>query len=113
MENLANQLDMFICNNKDKIFIEAEGKKEKLREFISKYNAQYSSNINMSTDGIMVLGDVDKWGIELRLYLNYCPDFIQVTTNRVYRSEYPFRINDNKLIYEMFDLGYRIGENKR
>lgn len=65
----------------------------------------------METDGIMLLGDVDKWGVELRLYLNHRPDFLPVTSNRAYRSEYPYRINDNNLIREMFDIGYRIGVN--
>lgn len=113
MKNLANQLDRFICDNKDTVFIEVEGKKEKLEEFILIYNKQYFPTVDLCTDGIMLLGDVNKWGIELRLYLNYCPDFVKVTTNRVYRSKYPYRINDNKLIREMFDLGYRIGENIR
>lgn len=109
--SLANQLDLFIRSNNDSIFIEAEGKPEKLANFIREYNAYYSPSVNMNTDGIMVLGDVDKWGVELRLYLNYRPSFMSVTGNRAYRSEYPYRINDNALIREMFELGYRIGQN--
>ncbi|WP_461487610.1 hypothetical protein [Phascolarctobacterium succinatutens] len=111
MCSLANRLDMFIRSNNDTVFIEAEGKYDKLVNFIRSYNSQYGCNVNMETDGIMLLGDVDKWGVELRLYLNHRPDFLPVTSNRAYRSEYPYRINDNNLIREMFDIGYRIGVN--
>lgn len=111
MSQLANQLDSFIRSNNDTVFIEIEGRPDKLTQFIQNYNELYSPSVNMTTDGIRVLGDVDKWGIELRLYLNCRPDFIAVTSNRVYRPEYSYRINDNTLIREMFTLGYRIGEN--
>ncbi len=112
MCSLANQLDMFIRNNNDDVFIEVEGKRDKLESFICRYNSQYGCNINMETDGIMLLSDdVDKWGVELRLYLNNSPEFMRATRNRAYRPEYSFRINDNVLISEMFNLGYRIGRN--
>lgn len=112
MCSLANQLDMFIRDNNDNVFIEVEGKEEQLERFICRYNSQYGCNINMGTDGIRRLGDdVDKWGVELRLYLNNSPEFKNATVNRKYRPEYSFRINDNDLINEMFNLGYRIGLN--
>lgn len=56
-------------------------------------------------------GLILQWGVELRLYLNNSPEFKHATVNRKYRPEYSFRINDNDLINEMFNLGYRIGLN--
>lgn len=53
----------------------------------------------------------DLLDLELRLYLHFCPSGIQVTRNRVYRKEYEYRINDVDVIWELFDLGYRIGLN--
>lgn len=110
--SLAKDLDCFIRESGDEVFIEAEAKPSRLRSFYTKYNSMYSPTINDSTDGIIVLEeDANKWGLELRLYLHNCPSFVQTTKNKVYRSEYPYRINDVDLIWELFDLGYRIGIN--
>lgn len=110
--SLAKELDYFIRESGDEVFIEAEAKPSRLKNFYTKYNRMYSSNINDSTDGIIVLEeDANKWGLELRLYLHNCPSFIKTTENKVYRSEYPYRINDVNIIWELFGLGYRIGIN--
>ncbi len=94
------------------VFIEAEGKLERLRPFFNEYNSKYSPYINERTNGIIVLdNNANKWGLELRLYLHFRPSCVSSTRNKVYRSEYNFRINDVELIWEMFDLGYRIGNN--
>lgn len=58
--------------------------------------------------------DANKWGLELRLYLydvSGVPDSIEVTRNKKYRNEYPYRINDIEIIKELFKLEYRIGIN--
>lgn len=110
--SLARELDSYIRESGKDVFIEAEAKPSRLRSFFDDYNSKYSPSINASTDGIIVLGEnVDKWGLELRLYLHSCPEFIQSTKNTVYRPEYSYRINDVTVIKEMFDLGYRIGIN--
>ena len=96
--SLAKQLDTFIKDSGNDIFIEADSK--------------YSPTIDDDTEGIIVLEeDANKWGLELRLYLHNCPSFIPTTRNTVYRSDYSYRINDVAVIKEMFDLGYRIGIN--
>lgn len=114
--SLANRLDDFIKQNETEVFIEAEGRPGRLKNFYSEYNAKYSptiSNATGATGGIIVLEeDANKWGLELRLYLNHKPDFVQVTKTATYRNDYPYRINDTKLIQELFDLGYRIGLNR-
>lgn len=108
----AHDLDKFIRSTGDSIFIEAEGKPSRLRSFYAEYNSLYSPSIGNNTDGIIVLEeDANKWGLELRLYLHKKPSFVNVTKNKVYRSEYPYRINDVAVIKEMFSLGYRIGSN--
>jgi len=110
--SVAQELDRFIKTSGDKVFIEAEAKPSRLMNFYAQYNSRYSPIINNYTNGIITLEeDANKWGLELRLYLHNCPSFIQTTRNTVYRSEYSYRINDVDVIWEMFDLGYRIGIN--
>ncbi|WP_440586986.1 hypothetical protein [Wujia sp.] len=112
MESIAKKLDMLIKDNGLPVFIEAEGRPSRLANFYAEYNAIYSPIINGNTDGIIVLDeDANKWGLELRLYLHFCPSGIQVTRNRVYRKEFEYRINDVDVILELFNLGYRIGLN--
>lgn len=111
--NIAEELDNFIKNNDSGVFIEVEGKPSVLKDFYERYNAQYSANINKTTDGVIELQDnANKWGIELRLYLHVKPTCIKATKNTVYRSEYPYRINDKEIIKELFRLGYHIGRNE-
>lgn len=110
--SLATQLDSFIQQNRDHVFIEAEGKPTKLDSFISSYNALYSPCITVNSDGIICLAEnANKWGLELRLYLNHAPSFIHATSTSSYRNNYLYRINDVEVIKEMFSLGYRIGLN--
>ncbi len=109
----AQQLYTFIrgLQNPD-IFIEAEGRQSSLINFFDRYNRQYAPTINNNTDGIISLDDTaNKWGVELRLYLHAAPPFINSTRNTAYRTEYQYRINDNDLIWGLFNLGYRIGLN--
>lgn len=109
---LAQELDNFIRENENDVFIEAEGRPSRLRSFFKEYNDKYSPSINSDSDGIIVLAeDANKWGLELRLYLRNMPDCIEATHNTVYRSDYSYRINDKEVIKDLFDLGYRIGLN--
>lgn len=108
----AQQLDNFIKASGLDVFIEAEGRPSRLSNFYTDYNSSYDPAIDNSTDGIIVLEeDANKWGLELRLYLHEKPNFVPVTRNTVYRSEYSYRINDVDLIWNLFALGYRIGLN--
>ena len=110
--SLANQLDSFIKSKGVSVFIEVEAKSSRLSSFYNQYNNQYSPSVNDSTDGIIVLDEnANKWGLELRLYLHNRPTFMSATKNKVYRPEYSYRINNVNLIWEMFQLGYRIGLN--
>lgn len=72
--SIARDLDEFIKNSRDNVFIEAEGKPSRLKKFYTEYNEMYSPSINNNTNGIIVLEeDANKWGLELRLYLHYNP----------------------------------------
>ena len=112
---VAQEIDQFFRKTKQSVFIEAEAKESRMRNFISEYNSKYSPNIEISDNGIISLAnDANKWGLELRCYFdnrNGFPDCVQITKNRVYRSEHPYRFNDVGLISELFELGYRIGDN--
>lgn len=111
----AEQIAAFFRRTDQRVFIEAEAREEKMMDFISAYNSRYSPCISLSDQGIICLDNSkNKWGLELRCYFgdsNGFPEVVQVTNNRAYRSEYPFRFNDVEIIWELFDLGYRIGIN--
>jgi len=110
--DLATRLDDFIKSSGEDVFIEAEGKPSRLSRFFEEYNSKFSPSINGNTNGIIMLEEeANKWGLELRLYLHSKPEFMETTVNTVYRSEYSFRINDTKVISELFQLGYHIGLN--
>lgn len=112
---IAEQIDQFFQRTGQRVFIEAEAKESRMRNFISEYNSRYSPSIGLSDEGIISLdNDANKWGLELRCYFDDrkgFPSGVQVTANRAYRAEYPYRFNDVYIISELFDLGYRIGAN--
>lgn len=107
----------FLVSRKQHIFIEAEGKKDKLTDFIQNYNSKYNESVSVGDNGICLLGDVDKWGIELRIYFNdisNIPDYWNERKyhNRNYKSnEFTYRLDDKQLVYYLFDNGYRLGYN--
>lgn len=113
--SLAEEIDDFFQSTGQAVFIEAEGKESTIRKFVFDYNSSYSPRIAIGDEGIICLDESkNKWGLELRCYFDDAsgfPDGNLVTRNRVYRSEYPFRFNDVNVIRELFDLGYRIGQN--
>ena len=60
----------FLEMTRESFFIEVEGRPATINSFISDYNSKYSPPISMDTDGVCCLTDtVDKWGVELRIYL--------------------------------------------
>ena len=110
--SLANDLDAFIRSTGEDVFIEAEARPSRLESFFDEYNSRYSPNVDENSDGIICLEeDANKWGLELRLYLHQNPPRMHATYNTAYRSDYSYRINDKDVIMELFDLGYRIGQN--
>lgn len=107
----------FLISNKQRIFIEAEGKEDKIKAFIQNYNSKYNESISVEDAGICLLGDVDKRGIELRIYFNNISNIPSYWEKRKYRnmnyksSEFTYRLDDNKLVKYLFDNGYRLGYN--
>lgn len=104
-----------IKRNGDNYFIEAEGKPRTIMNFINGYNATHTPSITISSEGIITLQeDANKWSLELRLYVPVTPpaDIVALfCNNRVYRTEYTHRLNDNGLIRKLFDNGCKIGIN--
>lgn len=113
--SVANQIDQFFQKTGQKVFIEVEAKESRVTNFINDYNSKYKTSISISDEGIIALDEnANKWGLELRCYFDNSTGFpsgVKTTSNRAYRPEYPFRFNDVNVIMELFDLGYRIGEN--
>lgn len=102
-------------NSLDDFFIEVEGKPDKLMPFINEYNKTTGSHITMHTDGIRVLGeDVDKWGLEFRIYTNERPQPLlrnEFHINRTYRTEYRYRCSNNALVKPLLFNGFDLGQN--
>ena len=107
----------FLVSSKQRIFIDAEGREDKIKAFIQKYNSKYNESISVGDYGICLLGDVDKWGIELRIYFNNISNIPSYWDGRKYHnrnyksSEFTYRLDDNQLVYYLFDNGYRLGYN--
>ena len=108
----------FLQNSGQTIFIEAEAKSGRMENFIIDYNARYGHEIDLGTDGICLLGDdVDKWGIELRIYVNNIINIPDSWSSKNYRTthyrsnEFAYRLDDNSLVQFLFENGYRIGRN--
>lgn len=102
----------------EECFIEAEGKSVRIDNFINDYNMTYGTNLSSSDDGIILLqDDANKWGLELRLYVRSCPPTIVkkfgFTHNNAYRNDFTYRLNNNDIVNFLFDIGYRIGFNRR
>lgn len=108
----------FLRNNNQEIFIDVEGKRDKIQNFIIEYNGLYGESIAIGDDGICLLSDtVDKWSIELRVYFNNTTGIPTYWNERKYRNrnyrsnEFNYRLDDNKLMWFLFDNGYRLGYN--
>ena len=100
----------------EEFFIEAEAKPSRMRSFVNKYNYDYYEHLTLQDNGMIILQeDANKWGLELRLYVyNRPPEHIYqlgFTYNDSYRDNFSYRINDNDIVYYLFEQGYRIGYN--
>jgi len=107
----------FLANSKQRVFIDAEGREDKMIAFIQQYNSKYNASVSVGDYGICLLGDVDKWGIELRIYFNDISNIPSYWNGRKYNNrnyksnEFTYRLDDNQLVYYLFDNGYRLGYN--
>lgn len=107
----------FLISNKQRIFIEAEGREDKIKAFIQNYNSKYNESVSVGDEGICLLGDVDKWGVELRIYFNNisnipdCWDKRKYVNKKYRANEFSYRIDDNDLVWFLFDKKYRLGYN--
>ena len=108
----------FLVETGEPFFIDVEGRPARLNTFINDYNSKFSPSISMDTEGICCLNDsVDKWGVELRIYLNIIDGMPEHWLEKAYTishyraNEYIYRIDNNDLIRELFNSGFRIGEN--
>lgn len=115
---MVNKILDFLSDIKSEggyFFIEAEAISRTMTNFIDGYNRTHNPIIDFNSEGIICLqDDANKWGLELRLYVPVNPPAAisaLFCRNRVYRSEYSYRLNDNNIIRELFEHGCRIGLN--
>jgi hypothetical protein len=114
---MYNDFLQFLKNTNQEIFIDAEARRDKMEIFVDKYNRDYSESVDIGDEGICLLGNVDKWGVELRIYFNDITNIPSYWNTRKYKNnnyrsnEFDYRLDDNKLVRFLFDNGYRIGYN--
>ncbi len=105
----------FITGSHQQFFIEAEGREDKIDSFIAKYNTTYGRSANKLSSGICVLGNVDKWGVELRIYFNDntgIPTGWHIQNNNIFRNEqYNYRLDSKNLVEFLFNKGCVLGIN--
>lgn len=97
-------------------FIEAEAKFESMKKFIEKYNLTHR-RITLDSEGIIILqDDANKWGLELRLYVESCPPekikSLGFKRTSTYRNDYSYRLNNNEIVWFILNSGYSIGVNR-
>lgn len=93
---------------------DAEIPKKAMSNFISNYNKLTGENINQSSEGITSLGEVDKWGAELRIYFpetNSKIDLGEDITIRDGQTPEIKRINNNSVWNKLIRIGFRLGRN--
>ncbi len=114
VEKILDFLDK-IKRDGGSFFIEAEAKPETMKTFINEYNRTHTPAVTMNSEGIVALQEsANKWALELRLYVPAAPPAEIADLfgkNKVYRTEYIYRLNDNRLIRGLFANGCKIGMN--
>ena len=101
------------------LLLEAEVAPSSEGEFVQKYSVATGS---IPTSHPSYQSQDNKWGIECRMYFN-APDGVVESIERLghhverrsgegYRPEYDFRINSERLFWQLIEYGYRLGENE-
>jgi len=114
-----NNICAYLNHNNRRVLIEVELRNNLRSEFEAKYNLltnghSLPNNTNEAPYYVWPDG-ANKWGVELRLYFisdanipnqleNLC-----VNNNRPGYEEYDKRINNNDLIYSLFERGFVLG----
>ncbi|MFN7943801.1 MAG: hypothetical protein U0Z53_00365 [Blastocatellia bacterium] len=93
---------------------EAELPKKAVTGFLTTYSNLTGEHINVNHIGISLLGDVDKWGAELRIYFStpgFEPDLGPGIDVRAGQSPDIWRINNNSLWQRLVAVGFRLGNS--
>lgn len=106
----------FLIESQQNFFIDVEAKKNQMTKFIKSHNELYNRNVEIPSQGVCLLGDVDKWGKQLRVYFHNkenVPSGLHVQNNNKFRNpNYEYRLDDNKLVEFLFSKGCVIGLNR-
>lgn len=100
-----------------RLLLEVEVSENQFDEFSKKYLSATGKDPRASEHCQL---QPDKWGLEARLYFD--GDEILLTNLQKlgfhveertsgYRSDYPYRVNSNRLFWRAVEHGYRLGEN--
>ena len=122
-DNEIKKIVNYFINEKLDVWIEVEMRYKDKEKFNKKYKSLTGLNVpsDSSKAPYYVWSKNDdpnnKWGIELRLYYksdNNTPQYllnVSTTNGRKGYEEYDKRINSNKLIWKLFENGFRLGKN--
>ncbi len=93
---------------------EAELPNRVVDQFLEQYSRLSGEKTSITHSSVISLGDVDKWGPELRIYFPTPPrevDFGPEIEVRTGQSDGIKRINNNALWNKLIRLGFRIGKD--
>lgn len=93
---------------------DAELPERSVSNFLENYQTHSGEHVTIDHEGIVLLGDVDKWGPELRIYF---PE-TDLAINLGYEAEITagpapgiLRINNNNLWMRLVRMGFRLGKD--
>ncbi len=93
---------------------DAELPSKSVSNFLKNYKTHSGEDITIEHDGIILLGDVDKWGPELRIYFPET-DLVLDLGEGVEITNGPtsgiLRINNNNLWMRLIRIGFRLGKD--
>ena len=97
----------------DRARFDAELPNHVVTNFLAHYVNWSGEKVTTEHPNVMLLGDVDKYGAELRIYFPNPPkdlDFGPGIEIRAGQNEGIKRVNNNGLWYKLVRIGFRVGE---
>ncbi|MBK6589361.1 MAG: hypothetical protein IPG22_13800 [Acidobacteria bacterium] len=97
----------------DRARFDAELPNHVVANFLSHYTSWSGETVTTEHPSVMLLGDVDKYGAELRIYFPNPPkdlDFGPGIEVRAGQTEGIKRVNNNGLWYMLVRIGFRVGD---
>ncbi|MGI8786969.1 MAG: hypothetical protein ACR2HG_04310 [Pyrinomonadaceae bacterium] len=93
---------------------DAEIPNKAMQNFLDQYKQLTGERVSSNHAGISSLGEVDKWGPELRIYFPITDKTIDLGSDAIVRDGQTSnvkRINNNSIWNKLIRVGFRLGQN--